>query len=413
MKNEFHDKRNRWSGLKVKPLIVLVLVLSIIIPMPFFSTAAEELKKFDPEEPCSLTVAVNNTEKDEEFSDLADADLVIDLYMVAEAVPNKGSDGYTFSPISPFKELVIRKDMNATEWRELSQEAAKIVLDASTGTAREGIEPVVKTEPAKAEIEIKGLNAGLYLLVVRNDDNKMYVDTAKDGTTIVTRAFSNLNSYTFLPELVGLPTTEELVNGEIDTANTGNWLYDVNVFLKPERESATLKIVKTLDWFVTDGKDENIAGENGENGEDESIAGENGEDENIAGENGENESINRNSVTFVFEIKAELKKMVVYSNVVSIVFDGSEADLEKSIEIPNIPVGATVTIEEVYSGAHYTVEGVSSYIEVPIDSNLSPVEFLFENKYDERQKGGHGITNHFTFDGNEWQWEKIENESQG
>lgn len=412
MKNEFHDKRNRWSGLKVKPLITLVLVLSIIIPIPFFSTAAEELKKFDPDELCSLTVAVNSTEKDEEFADLAEADLVIDLYMVAEAEPNKGSDGYTFVLADSFKDLEIiyedqdiiyksqdgrlhiKKDMSAKEWGELSQNAAQKILDVSTGTAVEGIEPYKTTDPAKAKIEIEDLEAGLYLLVVRNDDDKIdedgYVDTAKDGTTIVTRAFSNLNSYIFLPELVALPTTEELVNGEIDTANTGHWLYDVNVFLKPERESASLKIVKTLDWFVADGGDGNGAEENGEG-----------------------ENVNRNSVTFVFEIKAVLKNMVVYSNVVSIVFDGSEADMEKSIEIPNIPVGATVTIEEVYSGAHYTVEGVQSYTEVPIVSNLTPVEFPFENKYDERQSGGHGITNHFTFDGTGWQWQQIRNASQG
>lgn len=376
MKNEFHDKRNRWSGLKVRPLITLVLVLSIIIPIPFFSTAAE---KFDPEEPCSLTVTVNNTNMGEDYSDLAKANLVIDLYKVADVVPYERSDGYTFKLLELYEGseesegLQIDKEMNAEKWRELSQEAARIVLDESTGTAK--INPditTVTTDPPAATIEIDELKAGLYLLVVRNDDANIgddgYVDTTKDGT-IVTRAFSDTNSYIFLPELVSLPTKEP-EDGVVNTANTGEWQYDVNVFLKPERESASLRIVKAIDRFF----------------------------------------VNGGSVTFVFEIEAELNGRSVYDNVVSIVFDGSS--MEEELLIENIPVGATVTVTEVYSGAYYTVEG--SGVEIrDITSNLAPTEFEFKNNYDERQTGGHGITNHFTYEEDGWDWEQIENASQG
>lgn len=360
MKNEFHDRRNRWSGFKGRSLITLVLVFSMIISIPFFSAAAG---KFDE---CSLNVIAGSQE---EFPDLADANLKIDLYKVADAQPIEGSDGYTFELLESYTELVIKKDMTAEEWRALSQQAAGIVLDASTGTAKQGIKPAAITGNTEAPIE--ELDAGLYLLIARSADAG-YVTTKEDGT-IVTRASSGSNNYIFLPELVSLPTKEP-ENGVVNTANSGEWIYDVDVYLKPEKGSGSLKIVKTLERYYVNGE----------------------------------------PPTFVFEVEARLgdNEEPVYRRVVSIVFNDAG---QKELLLENIPVGATVTVREVYSGACYTVVGNGTQTTVITADLANPATVQFINDYDGSQTGGQGITNHFEYDTveKEWKWEKKQDGSQG
>ena len=96
--------------------------------------------------------------------------------------------------------------------------------------------------------------------------------------------------------------------------------------------------------------------------------------------------------TFVFSIEAEKDGKIVYSDVVSVVFDGTGT---KSIVIRNLPAGAKVTVTEVYSGASYerTTEE-SQTVEIAADSIAKTA---FENEYNHQMNGGTSVVNHFAY----------------
>lgn len=387
MKNEFHDRRNRWSGFKGRSLVTLVLVLSMIISVPFFSNAAG---KFNPEEPCSLTVHANNAdEKDEGFTDLESVELVIDLYQLASAVPNKGSDGYTFDwkyeglesiykslegssdaePEAVSDDSEIVTDSTADTLHTLSQAAANIVLDVNSKTAKLDYDYTGKI--SSNEVKIEEIDAGLYLLVVRGSKANDYVTKSKNGDT-VTRAWSNTYSYVFSPQLVSLPKKGDNI-GTTNTGDSEDWNYNVTVYLKPERDNGSLRIVKTLERYLRNGE----------------------------------------PATFVFEVEAKLDDNVVYRNEHTIDFNkpGSE-----EIVIKDIPVGADVTVTEVYTGAHYSLKSgeTQKTVITPDIQDQNPATVVFDNDYDRRHTGGHGITNQFTYnaDTGQWELEQIEADAQ-
>lgn len=392
MKNEFHNRRNRWSGFKGRSLITLVLVLSMIISVPFFSNAAG---KFDSEEPCSLTVYANNTDMENEgYKDLESMELVIDLYQLASAVPNGGSDGYTFDwnyeslkniykslnssfaakPENTSDDSAIVTDSTADALHDLSQAAANIVLNADEGTVNAGIE-CASSQKGTNTIKLTDLDAGLYLLVVRGSEANDYVTKLKNGDT-VTRAWSNNYSYVFSPQLVSLPKRGENI-GSTNTADKEDWNYNVTVYLKAERDNGSLRIVKTLERYLANGE----------------------------------------PATFVFEVEATLGNNIVYKNEHAIDFNSPGS---KEIVINGIPVGAVVTVTEVYTGAHYSLKSGESQNAVitPNIQDKDPTTVVFDNDYDRRHTGGHGITNKFTYNADAnggtggWEWEQIEAGSQ-
>ncbi len=117
--------------------------------------------------------------------------------------------------------------------------------------------------------------------------------------------------------------------------------------------------------------------------------------------------------TFVFDIKAvagqddEGNEIVVYTNVVSMTF--TEPDTQSTL-VTGIPIGATVTVEEVYSGARYTGTVVKDTATI-LAPDEGTAEVEFSNTYDGTGTGGHGILNSFTAqqgeDGYSWGgWEK-------
>ena len=97
--------------------------------------------------------------------------------------------------------------------------------------------------------------------------------------------------------------------------------------------------------------------------------------------------------TFVFQIEAQKDGEPVYSNYASITFDqpGTQSTL-----LTGVPVGAEVTVTEVYSGARYRgLTDAQSTTIVSLDSPDSPATVTFENTYGHNGTGGHGIQNSF------------------
>lgn len=97
--------------------------------------------------------------------------------------------------------------------------------------------------------------------------------------------------------------------------------------------------------------------------------------------------------TFVFRITAtDEAGTTVYNNVKTLSF--TEAG-QKSVVIEGLPLGSTVTVTEVYSGASYTATtDVTQSVVISADNPKASVSF--ENKPNDDRKSGTGIENAFT-----------------
>lgn len=339
----------------------LAIVLGAMLALPLAGSAAQDL---DLTKDCSLTVS---SKGEETAALLAEANVVVDLYKVADATEESGVDAYGFQILPDYDSLVIGEDMNKDAWKSLAQEAAGIALGVEPGTQPRL--PIVTGAPLGKDITdsdgSEALTPGLYLLIARGSNITDYVSatTNEEGTvSIVTTARSREYTIRFSPELVAIPSKEADENGVISSANPGDWIYDLTVFLKPEIEErdGSLEIIKDLLTY---------------------------EDSHDA--------------IFVFQVEAVLDGELVYSDVVTMNFS---APGEQRTLIEGIPVGAVVTVTEVYSGAGYTlVAGPDGPVTITADSVAS---VTFTNDYDYSENEGHGITNSFTYDleNGEWIW---------
>lgn len=338
-------------------------VLGAMLALPLVGSAAQDL---DLSKDCSVTVSPGG---EETATVLAEAGVVVDLYKVAEAVEGSGSDAYGFRVLDAWPGLAIGEGMDNDAWRQLAQQAAGIALGVEEGAAAKL--PIVSGAPVGSPIGDsdggEALTAGLYLMIARGADAADYVTvvSGEDGSqSIATLAYTGDQTIRFAPELIAIPSKEADENGVIDTANPGDWIYDMTVYLKPELDVryGSLEIIKDLLTY---------------------------EDSYEA--------------TFVFQVEAELDGEVVYSDVVTMNFTQPG---QQQVLIDKIPIGAEVTVTEVYSGAAYKlVSGPDGPVMIPEDGTAS---VTFVNDYDESGKGGHGITNHFTYDleNGEWIWEQ-------
>lgn len=350
-------RRKQWLAAACA-LLFAVLALGL--------TAVAASQPLDLEKECTLTVnpcSLDMPQGKEVAEALQNAGLVVDLYQVAQAEKEPGVDSYGFSPLEPFAALEIKADMKAGDWARLAQQAAKTVREAN---------PALTPQTAKAG-EAASVTPGLYLLVARGQEPQEYWDTitekleeengAGEEEKLVTRVKAGEKLYRFLPELVAVPS-KDAVNGEINTANPGEWIYDLTVNLKPEEEQqfGQVEIIKRLLTYDT-----------------------------------------QRPATFVFRVKAELDGKVVFDEVVSLVFTGPG---EKHTLVDHLPAGATVTVEEVYSGSSYTLVSASPGSAV-VDAEEA-AQFTFVNDYDAGEPKGGSITNNFTFNGNSWEWKQLE-----
>ena len=372
--------KKRWICL----LTALTLAVGMCIAEPLAGTAAP-LEADDNgfvRGSCSLTIHPEDPSKDEADSfgeDLTSADVVVDLYQIARAVKTPGYDTYHYETLPGYDldipgnaEVGNEDDLKkmAEEWEELAQKAAGIALDEQKpGTPVQG-------SGAAAGTKVSDLDAGLYLLVARGSkmtalaDYKMEItqkdpDTQEETTTIATIANSDRYTYAFLPQLVSIPSKPADADGVINTANPGDWLFDMTVNMKPERlpRYGSLEIIKTLSEYETMG--------------------------------GVQES-----ATFVFEVTGMLDGESVYSNVESITFTAAG---QERVTLDRIPAMAEVTVKEVYSGSSYELTVPGDRTATIAAETIVSVEF--ENEYDGRRTNGHGIKNQFVYDEERGTWE--------
>jgi hypothetical protein len=330
-----------------RPLMALVLAVSMALALPVSSIMAETI---DSNAKCSLNVTPGT------FDDLKNANVVYDLYKVATIVPDTVYETYGYEATAAYSSLnntLQNTDkLSSEDWSNLALEAAKI-------TFADGQSIATTLSGAKVNTVSDQFTAGLYLLIARGSDIDDYVIKSEDGT-ISTIAYSNQYVYTFSPELIALPS-KDAENGKINTANRGSWKYDVSVTLKPEQSIrfGNLEITKTLDTYESS-----------------------------------------EPATFVFQIEALLRGKTVYSNVVALNFTSAG---QKQILIKDkIPVGAKVTVTEVYSGAKYKLTSDSSQTTTILNPTEGTATVGFTNTYSATNLGGHGIVNHFIKGSDGW-----------
>ena len=365
-----------------RALVLLLSAACFLCAFPFFAAA-------EGEDGSLTAIPVAETSTDEQMKkELSEIPVYVDIYPVADVLMD-GSGRFDFrltevcsglkltveekagedaepvmKEIDSFDQLAPNQKITSATWQKLAQDAAALV---KAGTLNHP-STISIGKLAEGETKVAPLNKGLYLLIARTDETGYWKEKetkGEDGTvtkTLLSFAHSDKTNYLYAPVLITLPY-KEAVDGVVATNNPGDWIYQVTAVLKPEPESrmGDLQIEKILNGFV---------------GPDEAV--------------------------FVFQIEATLgtgdAKKVVYSDVKSIRFS---ADGTKVITIEKaIPVGAEVTVTEVYSGAIYELETAKD-VKVTISAE-EIVKASFKNKHDDTFTGGSGIVNHYVNDGNGW-----------
>ena len=439
MKDERNVRHRRTAGGRWRPAAIILAAVLMAVSVPLFGNTAYA-DPVDLTQDCSLTITSSaSTEQDKALLD--EANVVVDIYRVADAIPDDMYDTYHWEPIDLLRDrgVEIPEGLDRAGWRQKTTEITNLMLgdSASVGQTQwnpkeitdalinkisvpeDGSDDSRMKENNPLGVKITGLKAGIYLLIPHGNNITNYCSTNKaavandnaamDATSdvavtnpaslspTVMLARSSKRTYQFAPELVALPTKAPNEQGEIMTSNRPyEWIYDASgdaaIVLKPAQlgVGGDLEIIKDLDTYEYRKKT--------------------------------NEDGTRNIIddaTFVFEVKAyeseETYKRyldqgttapMIYHNFVSIEFNESS---NKNALVRNLPVGSYVIVEEVYSGRSYsaTVETTKTAT-IAADQAVS-VEF--ENTYDERHGGGGSLTNNFKYGDNGWEAKRVSDNS--
>ena len=379
------------------PLAVCLLAaVYLLAALPRMAALARGL--IDTGRECSLTVKTeilvqDNEEENADWSELNETQIQVYLYRVA------GVNQYgEYEGLAGFEELELEKvdgTVKADDWRETARAAADILglpippsaedVGTLSNVGNTGEDaggelgwPVRMGQaswqesmelPADLPDKLAGADAVITMQggigTAQGLEQGMYL-------VWVMPVYTDEYQYTFLPYLVSLP------NNSYDASIPGSedkWDYESSVGLKPRQNLryGSLKIRKALD----------------------------------------NYQASLGEAMFVFQVEARKdlnrdgEKEIVYSNVIGLEFNASGI---KEAVIEHIPAGAEVTVEEIYSGSAYSLEGESVLkIEaIPAgNGNEQSATAEFTNKYDDRTVYGTGAINHFTYDGAGWSGERI------
>jgi hypothetical protein len=347
------DRTERGVGRRLPAALLAALLLALAV----LSALGGAGFALDLGQPCSVTVGLGSTEY---AADMRTAKVVLDFYQLA-SLREAGEDGYDYELLAPYTGLNVSGVQDAATAEALAQEAMRIAI-------RRG-RPVITGASPEQRIDKKddgtALQGGLYLVLARGADQPEYVREVTDdrgNTRLVTVAFSERYEYTLAPELVSLPVRsgDEWIYDLDLELEPGQTLYDLSVSLKPERKPRTgsLEIVKTLRSYHPD-----------------------------------------EAAFFVFSVEAVFEGRRVYSDVHGLSFTAAGQDV---IVIEDLPIGSEITVEEIYSGASYKLTSAARQT-VTLEGLRGSVEFV--NEYEETEKKGNGIINHFEYDAETgWGW---------
>lgn len=314
----------------------------------------------DPaKQPCSITFDLGGlTGEDSEFAELKGLEIPVKLYKVADV---KVDGSYELDPAYSGLSDKLKEALDSANVQDTEKKAEdwQNLAAGIRALIPEGKAGDHQVTLTAGTGKAEDLSVGLYLVCAGTVWSDEYV-------------------YTFSPYLISVPDNAYYRTEPGDDT----WIYDVSVSLKPQRGNrfGDLEIRKTLDSY--------------------------------------NASLG--SVSFIFQVDAE-KDGIIYSDVVSLVFDGPGT--RSAVVRQKIPAGAAVTVREVYGGAScsvsgsevQTVENALAATILPETEEADPGEaprnqVSFLNTYDNRLNGGTSVVNHFTYDenadGGPWVWSR-------
>ena len=342
-------------------------------------------------------------------TDIVNANLVADLYLVAAAVKDENYDTYHYEFVGNAPVIIadanIFQDSLADDPDPEKQNKQETMLRTFSPLAQafaksiftyEGIDaekfPTKTAAATGTTIKVEGLDPGLYMLVLHGSDLKQqsenedecYVTTMTktgggqyneygnaDIDIVATRAFSKECEFIFEPQMITVPTrVDDEGAQQYNTAYGTKWSNELNIVAKPDWKPryGDLRIQKE----VIDGE------------------------------------YARTKATFAYRVVAHYEDKLVYDNICEITIpDNDEVIIEDKI-----PVGAVVEVSEVYEGSRYKINGSQIVISgdatnatlVINSSDTSPATIKFTNDNDGSPKEGYGILNTFTYDGAQWVW---------
>lgn len=402
------DKKRTAKGKWKNALLAAALTASVILALPVWNVGRAQAAGTDP---LDLTKERNLTVQ-HAIKDAEGLDVTVDLYKVASIDEKfKGYDAYKLNLIDAYNNTEISEIFKKAQspdaekgesanalYKDMAQKVAGIALEQNENR------PQPVNSKSFGEINnvksaaFENLEPGMYLVIARGTDltdlsdyvtkvGKEPEEGEEDTRDIATIAYNNQYVYRYSPELIALPMRANAdgtaPSDGFNTADRTEWLYNVTVNLKAETllRHASLEIIKNLDKapLTTD--------------------------------------------SCVFEITAELNGKVLYHSFKSISF-GPGDGLQKKITLNSlIPVGSTVTVTEVESGASYEIkEGESAdrtFVaqKDTVDETTGAIITInnrveFNNERQDSGAGGGAITNNFkyTVDDNTgngtWSWQQ-------
>lgn len=362
------EKRSLHNQLGAKSFVVALVAFLCLCLIGILTVVGENnAQAVDLGEKGSITMNMPDPAKPE-FSNYKDMPtpvpdgLKFDLYKVASATKISGQDAFTFSKVGAFANTETSlTNPTSSDYIQMAQESLEILKNnPDTEVARKNI-GVGNTASELATAS--GLEAGMYLVVVHGDSPAKISDyivqrkitdsaTEESKTNWVTIANSPTYEFSFMPQLISVPS--RLYDGKNNTANRGNWQYDVVATLKPtwNPRYGSLEIVKDLLTYDNSGK----------------------------------------PATFVFEVEGRIGNKVVYSNVIDITFDGATSNRAK---LDGIQAGATVTVKEVYTGATYELTSAATQNATIKADDV--VQVNFENDHNDSGNNGGSVSNRFGY----------------
>ena len=409
---------------------ILAALLSLVLLLALAPAGWAANVNLDAKNRITVDLAPDKTE--EYKNDIASAGVQADLYLVAKAKAVDDFDTYEYEdlpeslsslqaqlnealqtdPVNKPEEIedqMARQDTMLKKFTALAYDMAGIIL--ADGFSDSSIR-VITGNAVGSTVTIGELDAGLYLLVLRgsnltnkkltlkveNEDEEYgYVTATKKQLSandengkeekehLATRAFSDRYEYLFEPQLISVPTKIDSETG-MQQYNTafGDWSYDITVNVKAAQEArlGKLKLYKTLSSYLDLSKDPGYS----------------------------------EPATVSFDIIGRktnnAAEGITYRRQVTMNFDGPDS-VGKMELLKDIPAGTWVWVDEVYQGAHYRGSSQSNMpVEIKADridvvNSVTAVtsqasEAKFDNTNNNIHRGGHGIENVFTYDGNTW-----------
>lgn len=376
----------------------MLALFATVLALPLTGRAVEEgegQKLLDDKAACSLEVTVaGGTESGsgepsrrvEQLSELqTNGSIAIDLYRVATLQKDGAYDKFTYEMLPDYSAVSVdTKSVEdaanglldreaAQEWSAIAQALAGVVKENASAATASGSAGTKLSLPENGD----GESVGLYLMFVREKEKTLadsFVEVeSDDGAQIATRVISPNYTYDFSPQLVAFPWMEKDAEGNSQYP----WIYDREVNLAQKYTSdyryGSIRIVKRLPEYL-EGK----------------------------------------SATFVFQVESQYNDVedrdtsaFVYSDVKTLSFTAAGED-EILIE-DAFPIGAQVTVTEVYSGSVYSNGGnAAQTLTVTVNDTAGTVTAEFTNRYNDSGNGGGSVVNSFepNADGTGWIWKK-------